>query len=68
MTIFDGARDHSDPGLPLLHPDRLACGGSIAAPSARHSDRLHAWFQVFWYGVLAVFVLAVIYVYCAVTP
>ncbi len=66
--MFDFSRQDEDPGIPPIHPDRLACGGTIEAPSARHSDRLHAWFQVFWYGVLAAFVLAVIYWYIAVTP
>lgn len=68
MTIFRDARDDFEPGLPPLHPDRLACGDSIAAPPPRHRDRLHSWFLVLLYAILTVFMLAVVYGFVAITP
>lgn len=63
--MFDPAGTDYDPGLDAT---RLACGGAIEAPSARHPDRLHAWMMRGLYALLAAGVLAVIYGYVAVTP
>jgi len=75
MTAFDGAHDQDM--APPLRPDRLAYGGAIdvppggktiSVPDERYRDRLLAWFQRFMYALLAVFVIAVVYGYFAVTP
>ena len=68
MTIFRDDRDHFEPGLPPLHPDRLAAGGAIDVQVRHHRDRLHSWFGVFCYALLTLFMLSVIYGFVAITP
>jgi len=65
MTIFRDDRDHFEPPL---HPERLAAGGAIDVQIRPHRDRLHSWFQVFWYALLTLFMLAVVYGFVAITP
>ena len=66
--MLDAYPSQDDPGLPPLHPDRLAAGGAIDAQITHHRDRLHSWFMVLWYVILTFFMLAVVYGWIAVTP